>query len=243
MSSARAEPATGPYLLFMLALSCFALVLLGASVLLPRNAPTHQVLTIADTAVCVLFFADFLVSLARAPDRLRYFLTWGWLDLVSSIPAVDFLRLGRAGRIVRILRVLRGVRSAKILAEFLLRRRAQGAFLAASLVSIMLIVISALAILHFENDPASNIKTAEDALWWAMTTITTVGYGDRYPVTTEGRVIAVGLMATGVGLFGVYSGFVAAWFLKPAEERESDDLAALRSEVTKLREALERRGE
>ena len=60
-----------------------------------------------------------------------------------------------------------------------------------------------------------HITTAEDALWWAMTTITTVGYGDRYPTTTEGRLVAVGLMAVGVGLFGTLSGLAASWFTQP----------------------------
>jgi len=61
--------------------------------------------------------------------------------------------------------------------------------------------------------PESNIKTAGDAIWWAFVTITTVGYGDRFPVTSAGRIIAAFLMITGVALFGTFTGFVAAWFM------------------------------
>lgn len=233
-----AEGEDSPYLLFMLALSFLALALLGAAVLVPAASPVHALLGYADTAVCVLFLADFLFTLYRSENRWRYFTRWGWLDLLSSVPAVDLFRLGRAARILRILRVLRGIRSAKILAEFLLRRRAEGAFLAASLVSILLTVISSIAILHFETVPEANIKSAEDALWWSVVTITTVGYGDRFPVTSEGRILAAALMTAGVGLFGAFSGFVAAWFLKPGGDHATEEIDALRDEVHRLRSEL-----
>lgn len=64
----------------------------------------------------------------------------------------------------------------------------------------------------------SNIKTFSDGLWWAVTTVTTVGYGDRYPTTTEGRLLAVLLMITGISLVGVITASVAAWFVKMSQE-------------------------
>ena len=64
----------------------------------------------------------------------------------------------------------------------------------------------------------SNIKTFSDGLWWAVTTVTTVGYGDRYPTTTEGRFLAVLLMITGISLVGVITASVAAWFVKISQE-------------------------
>ena len=72
----------------------------------------------------------------------------------------------------------------------------------------------------------------------AFATITTVGYGDRFPTTTEGRFVAAILMCAGVGLFGTFSGFLAAWFLAPEREEESE-IAALRQEITSLRQLLE----
>jgi voltage-gated potassium channel len=172
-------------------------------------------------------------------------MTWGWLDLVSSIPMIDGTRWGRAARIVRVLRVLRGLRATKLLAGLVLRRRGESAFLAVSLVALLLIVFCSIAVLHFETDPESNIKTAEDALWWAFATITTVGYGDCYPVTWEGRLIATILMCAGVGLFGTFSGFLAAWFIgseaADGSSHVSDDLRELREEVAALRRTLEQR--
>jgi voltage-gated potassium channel len=78
--------------------------------------------------------------------------------------------------------------------------------------AILFVFFSAIAILQVENDPNSNIKTAEDAFWWAYVTLTTVGYGDRFLVTTEGRIIAGILMTAGVGPVGTFAGFVASWF-------------------------------
>lgn len=76
----------------------------------------------------------------------------------------------------------------------------------------MLVIFSAIAILQVETDTGSNIKTAEDAIWWAYVTVTTVGYGDKYPITTEGRIIAAVLMTCGVGLFGTFTAYIASWF-------------------------------
>ena len=76
-------------------------------------------------------------------------------------------------------RVLRGLRATKILTTLVVRRRAEHTVLAGSLVVLLLLVFSSIAVLHFENTPEANIKTAEDAIWWALATITTAGYGDR----------------------------------------------------------------
>lgn len=231
------------YQLFMLGLCLYALAALAGQSAIQLEARTRRVLDYADCVVCVMFFADFVVSLLGAPNRWRYFVTWGWLDLISSIPMIDVTRWGRAARIVRVLRVLRGLRATKLLANLVLQRRGESAFLAVSLLALLLIVFCSIAVLHSETDRESNIKTAEDALWWAFATITTVGYGDCYPVTWEGRLVATILMCAGVGLFGVFSGFLAAWFIgsEPAHGSShfSADVHELREEVAALRRALE----
>jgi voltage-gated potassium channel len=152
---------------------------------------------------------------------------------------VDTLRWGRAARIVRILRVLRGVRSAKVLSAFILQKRTQSTFLAAGLLSIILIVISSIFILQFESSSDANINTPEDAIWWSVVTLTTVGYGDRYPVSTLGRILASLMMISGVGLFGIMSGFVASWFVHPRHQLQQADMRTLLEEVRHLRGLVE----
>jgi voltage-gated potassium channel len=73
-------------------------------------------------------------------------------------------------------------------------------------------MLGSLCILQVENAPDSNIKTAGDALWWSYVTIMTVGYGDKYPVTAEGRIIGAIVMSVGVVLVSTMAGFVASWF-------------------------------
>jgi voltage-gated potassium channel len=239
MKDASTAPGPGPYQLFMLGLCIYVLLALGATTLFEFSEDTRTVIDYLDAGICTLFFLDFCVSFARAPNRSRYFATWGWIDLVSSIPMLPVLRVGRAGRILRIFRLLRGFRSTKILSEFILMRRAEGVFLAAALLSILLIAFASIAILLVETVPEANIKSAEDAMWWAYVTITTVGYGDRYPVTTEGRLIGAGLMTAGVGLFGTFTGFVASWFLSPQQKEQESELQILHQELRVIKERLD----
>jgi voltage-gated potassium channel len=241
MTEGESKGSSPSYQFFMLVLCLYALGALAAQTAFRLEPGTRGILDYADYGVCVLFLVDFGFSLFRAPNRWRYFSTWGWLDLLSSVPTIDVVRWGRAARVLRVLRVLRGLRATKLLATLVIRRRAESSFLAAALVAMLLIVFCSIAVLHFETEPESNIKTADDAIWWAFTTITTVGYGDRYPVTGEGRFVAVILMAAGVGLFGTFSGFLAAWFLGASgEEAASNELITVRAEIAALRESIER---
>ena len=233
------EPSPG-YQLFMLVLCLYALGQLGVQAAFRLEPETRAVIEYADLVVCLIFFIDFLITLARSPDRLRYLRTWGWIDLLSSVPTIDVARWGRLARILRIFRVLRGLRAARALSALILKHRAENTFLAVSLVALLVLISCSIAVLYFETDPASNIKTAEDAVWWAVTTMTTVGYGDRFPVTTEGRAVAVLLMAAGVGLFGTLSGFLAAWLIGPGQSAEVDKLESLRAEIAALRTVIEK---
>lgn len=229
-----------PYLLFMLFLSIMAILALAVDVVAPLSEGSRTVLQWADTAICAIFFVDFLAQLRRAKNKWRYLATWGWLDLLSSVPTVAVLRLARAARVVRIVRVLRGLRSARFITQIILERRTQSAILAALLVSITVVAVGAIAILHFESAGDGNIKSAEDALWWATVTVTTVGYGDKFPVTTEGRVVAALLMAVGVGLFGTITGFLASWFLAPPAGTRAGEIDQLRRELRELRDLVEK---
>lgn len=108
----------------------------------------------------------------------------------------------------------------------------------------MLVTFGSIAILHFESGTTgteANILTADDAVWWSFATIATVGYGDRYPVTGEGRLVAVLLMCAGVGLSGTFAAYLAAWFIGPeVEESSENEMAAIRQELAAMRQLLER---
>lgn len=242
MAEGSARSRTHPYQIFMLSLCMFALVALGVERFGDLGPGVVSVLRLADFVVCLLFLGDFLHSLATATDRWRYFRTWGWIDLLSSVPSVELFRIGRAARILRVLRVLRGVKATRLLAGFVLERRAESAVMAASLSTLLLLVFASVAVLHFEAVPEANIKGAEDSLWWAFATLTTVGYGDRYPVTSEGRAVAVLLMLVGVCLVGVLSGLFASWFMTPIAKQNRTEIEQLRLDIAALRAVVEAQG-
>ena len=227
----------GPFQLVIVALSVYVLVALLVESLVALPADVRVLLQRIDDAICFVFLADFFVRLARSDDRLK-FMRWGWIDLLSSIPTIDFLRWGRLVRIVRVFRILRAFRSTRVLVAYFFRNRALGTFAAVALISITLTIFASIAILTFENVPEANIKSGPDALWWSFVTITTVGYGDRYPVTPGGRMIAAILMTAGVGLFGTFTGFVASFFVEPEQQREEAQDEVVMAELRAIREEL-----
>lgn len=234
-----AERDVQPYQLFMLALCGYSILSLAVETF--THLPKEQVaiLDSIDNVICGIFLLDFIIHFGQARQKLAY-LKWGWIDLLSSIPVVDVFQAGRIVRVIRILRMLRGVRVARILARYLQRHRADGAFLAVIFLSILLLLVGSVAILQVEQVEGANIQTPSDALWWAVVTMTTVGYGDKVPVTTVGRMIACVMMVSGVGLFGTLSGSVTSWILKPVEQRQEVDLSVILAEIASINRRLER---
>ncbi len=208
--------------LLILALSIYVLVALLVDTLFKLPPEISRLLNIADNIICGVFLFDFSLRFYKAKSKLK-FMKWGWIDLISSIPTLDFMRAGRMLRLIRLLRILRAFRSTKHLVQHIFKRRTQGALTAAAIIAVLMVIFSSIAILQVEVDPSSNIKTAEDAIWWAYVTITTVGYGDKFPVTTEGRIIASLLMTVGVGLFGTFTAYLASWFV--GENKKEEDRA------------------
>lgn len=203
-----------------LVLSVYVLLALFVDTIFKFPAEIAKILFYVDNVICLVFFIDFCSRFYGAKNKWG-FMRWGWIDLISCVPSVDFLRAGRAVRLVRLIRLLRAFRSTKGIVSLVFRNRAKGVFASVAIIALLLIVFSSIAILQVETAPNSNITTAEDAIWWAYVTITTVGYGDKYPVTTEGRFIAAFLMTAGVGLFGTFTAYVASWFVQGDKSNEN----------------------
>lgn len=224
------------YAIFATIISLFALLVLAGDVFFVTDPQLVLVIQYIDNILCLFFFLDFLYTFYLAENKVKYFMTWGWIDLLSSIPMLDAFRAGRLVRIFRLLRIIRGIKAAKLLTQLIIHKT-ENTILAIGICFILMLSISSLAILVFEDVPEANIKCAEDAIWWAYVTITTVGYGDRFPVTSEGRILGAILMTIGVGLFGIFSGFVASWFIKPSEP--VIDLDDVHSEIIELRQTIQ----
>lgn len=228
--------------IFMLFLCIYVLAALAVEVVFSLPPEIVQLLKDIDYFVCLVFLADFAYKFFTAPRKLAY-LRWGWIDFVSAIPFYQFLRIGRLAMIVNIIRLFRGVRSVKTIVEFIFINRAKGVLTTVGMISFIMIIFSSVSILSIEKSaPGANITTPEAALWWAITTVTTVGYGDHYPVTTLGRIIASGLMVTGVALVGTFTAYVATIFFSPEIENEEicsekilEELKAIRKELEELK--------
>lgn len=203
--------------LVVFVLSIYVLLAILTDTVFKLSKETSILLTYIDNTICVFFFAEFCIRFYKADNKLA-FMKWGWIDLISSVPAVSYLRAGRILRLIRLLRLIRAFRSTQMFVRHVFRNKAKGTFTSVTILAVLLIIFSSIAILQVEKDPASNIKTAEDAIWWAYVTITTVGYGDKFPVTTEGQIIAAVLMTAGVGLFGTFTAYVSSWFVVVKEE-------------------------
>jgi voltage-gated potassium channel len=197
--------------ILIIVLSIYVLIALLIDTFFVLPTEISNVLMTIDNCICFIFLIDVLVRFFRAENKLQ-FMKWGWIDLLSSIPYVEILRTGRLFRLIKLLRVLRAFRSTKILIKHIFKSKIKGTMTAVAIISVLVVIFSSISILIVETDPNSNIKTSEDALWWTMETVTTVGYGDKYPVTSEGRLIGIIVMIVGVGLFGTFTGYIATLF-------------------------------
>ena len=222
--------------LLVLVLSLYSLGALTAELLLPLTGDTRQLLQRVDDGVCAVFLLDFIVHLSLAPSR-RAFWRLGWIDLLSSIPEIGWLRWGR---IFRVLRILRSLGSFSAVYRHFAAERARGTFVFVGLLSLVAVLFATIAVNEAERGvPGSNIHSAGDALWWAFATITTIGYGDRFPVTPAGRGVAVVLVVFGLSFFGTFTAYVASFFLEKTQLKEESELHRLIHEVQHLQEKIE----
>ena len=236
-SPGPAQEEAGPFQFAVLVLSLLALTAVAADLFLYLPHEVVRILDAVDLIACAVFFLDFVIRFRAAPSKAA-FMQLGWIDLLACVPKIEALRFGRAVRIFRVLRLVRAVPSIGHLLRILYRDKSRGGVASVVLIMFLLVVFSSIAILLCEQVPSANIRTAGDAVWWSVTTVTTVGYGDHYPVTSAGRVIAITLMLAGVGMFGALSGIIASILLgrKEAEAAVLAEVRALRAELQRERE-------
>jgi voltage-gated potassium channel len=257
------------YNIFILVLTLFSLAVMVV-LLMPLDDDTRQLLTLYDNVICFIFLGDFAMNLAGSRPKRAYFIGQrGWLDLIGSIPSVGIfqvgalLRLARLSRLARIGKLLSG-KNRKALVADVLHNRGQYATFITILLAGMVLGVASVLVLQFESgSPDANIHTGGDAIWWGIVTITTVGYGDFYPVTFLGRLTGVSVMVAGIGIIGALASILASMLVSPSTPEEPDaepaaapvaappapaepqatsaiveELAALRAEIAALRASL-----
>src|SRR5512139_2426894 len=253
------------YNIFILVLTVLSLAVMVV-MLLPISEATLHLLSVYDNLICVIFLIDFFLNLRGAPKKSDYFIKErGWLDLLGSIPSlgwvsnagkyVGLLRLARLSRLARIMRLLKG-ENRKTLIKDILENRSRYATFLTILLTILVLTVASVLVLQFESkSPDAKITTGGDALWYSIVTITTVGYGDYYPVTMAGRITAMFIMFMGVGIIGALASILASLLVggsPPAEEEGTpaveaapsiqDELKTIKDELTVLHKMLEKMG-
>ena len=192
-----------------------------AFVYLAASDQVEAVVEIMNGILSAIFLVDFTYRFVTAgTGRWTYFFKeFGWADLVASVP-IPQLKILRVFRLFRAYRLGEAYGVRNMMRTFW-EERAQSALLAVLLFILLLLEFGSMAMVWAEEDAAgANITTGGDAVWWAYVTITTVGYGDQFPVTPAGRFIGVLVMTGGVALFGVLTGFLANTFLSPTKPAE-----------------------
>jgi voltage-gated potassium channel len=231
------------YELFILVLTIYSLVIMAA-LLLPSLSPaTVKVLSVYDNVICVVFLFDFGLRMKKAPSKRGYFIRGrGWLDLLGSIPSFGFFRLtvlfrlARLSRLARISRLLRGQRKQELIKD-VMANRGQYAVFVTFLAAFLVTTLSGVMVLQFESHSSdANIETGGEALWWSIVTLTTVGYGDTYPTTVGGRIVACVVMIAGVGIIASLASILARVMIPGEEDGDAADLSA---DVTAIRQQLD----
>ncbi len=197
--------------------SVFLLVFELSTELLPEQIDwIHRL----DLVIAFVFLADFFVGIYLADDRSKYF-KQNWPDLLASIPVTEgifrSLRMLRILRLIRVIRVIARVRRIGVAADKIADE--SSTYVYASAITGVVILSGAVAFFSMEYGVNPQVDSFFDAVWWAVVTGTTVGYGDIYPVTWEGRVVGMVLMFFGIGLVGTVAGFAGSYFINRRREK------------------------
>ena len=166
-----------------------------------------------DLLISFIFLADFAAGLWLAEDRWRHFRR-NWPDLLASIPISEglfrSLRMLRLIRLVRVVRVIARIRRIGAVADSTVDR--SSTYIYTATITGVVILSGAVAFFSMELETNPDVNNFYDAVWWSVVTSTTVGYGDIYPVTWEGRLVGMLLMLFGIGLVGTVAGLVSGYF-------------------------------
>jgi len=239
------------YSLFIFVLTVLSLLIMVGLVLPNVRDATRVLLNAYDNIICLVFLADFTWRMWRAQRKRDYFIgERGWLDLLGSIPSfgllvngaryTSFFRLARLSRLTRITRLMRG-QSKRELINDVKENRGQYAVVITLLAAMTVLVFASILVLQFEGkDPNANIKTGGEALWWSIVTITTVGYGDFYPITPGGRIIGFFVMLAGIGIIGALASIFAAVLVSGPEDDGSPSSPSASQEVREELRAIRR---
>lgn len=205
------------YEIFIAAMSILSIVNL-VLVLVVQEQNLDYVLAIMNVPITLIFLIDFIYRLKSAPSKSEYFWrNWGWADLLASLPFQQ-TKILRLFRLVKVYRLLKDYGARNIIRS-LVKDKAGSALLSLLFIAILVLEFGSLLMLRLESDvEGANITSASDALWYIIVTMSTVGYGDQFPISNPGRVLGTVIIVVGVAIFGTLTGYLANLFLSPGKD-------------------------
>ena len=196
---------------------------------------TRNIIDAIDYGIWAVFLIEYCLKLFLAPARWRFVRTHVFELMLVVFPMLRPLRIVRSAQGLRLLGLSRAAAAAgagaKEARSSLASRTATYAVL---LIGLLVVVASAVVLDAERNADGTNIKNFGDAIWWAVVTVSSVGYGDHYPVSAVGRTVASAVMVLGLGLISVMTASFAAWLVKQEERVEEDRISELTAQVTAL---------
>ncbi len=182
---------------------------MGAQTFYKQSPEVYRWLNLLDGFICAVFLADWGIKFQAAENKKK-FLKWGWVDLCLSLPATQSFWAAYP----QLLRFARCARSLKYIVEFFSKDQKTGKFVDCCIFCVAFVVFSAIVIFNCEKHvEGANIKNMSDALWFSIVSLSTVGYGDRFPVSDLGRVVGSIIIIGGVGLYASFTGFIVSKFI------------------------------
>jgi len=212
----------------ILVLSLYVVVELSIEVIFTFQPRTQEIIDSIDLLICIIFLFDFLYNFIISKEKLKYFKSY-WIDLISSIPFINFFRVLRIARIIRIVRmikllkVLRGIKGFTSIVRFLTKNKLRSILVIYSVILVLIIFYCSLAFYMFEKEVNESVKNYFDAIWWAFITVTSVGYGDVFPKTVEGRIFAIILTLSGMGMFSLITAELSSKFVFYLKEKKEEE--------------------
>lgn len=231
----------------LLVLYVYVIIAFLSEFMHPVNAKLQRYLRYGDSIACLFFLADTLWRASKVKFKAHF---WhkGWFEILTSIPNFAPASMPILFSTLKVIRGLRALRAAVEISKYFFGGRSNSALAFISIILMVSVSVGGILVLYFETQtPYSNIKDSADAIWWAISTITTVGYGDTYPITAGGRIVGTALMFAGISMFGITSGLLASWFLNNTNAQidfKTRQLVAIISQLeienSKLRKSLEK---
>ncbi|RJQ16823.1 hypothetical protein C4573_02040 [Candidatus Woesearchaeota archaeon] len=198
-------------------ISILYVFLLIVELYITPSAKTASWLIIIDTAICFIFLIEFFYFLFKAKNKAKY-AGHNFIDLLSSMPLLLLIAVTPYAHLFNIFKLLRGFKSIIKIYEYVVKK-SMSVFAKLVFFFLIAVIFFAIVIVTVERDYNQKIVQFHDGLWLALSTISTVGYGDVIPITPVGKLIASVLMIVGIGLTSAIGAMLMSWALKPGQKR------------------------